>query len=623
MSYDGPIKRPAGALTQASTNRVPSVIGCPVVIALVRVYLGLAGKRQDIRPAVLDRVREVVETAFPVPAEAIRGSEWHGRGVSLFGWTNEPDDSRQPPLLAVGDGRVLGVNGHLADPADAARLPDDSVGGCFSAWIARDGELTASTAINRVCPVFYGETDELHIVGSRALLVHLLIQLAAQRGDRIDYDVLALQTMIRQGFFLSDETPYRGVTALRPSSRLDIRGGSRTVTETPLPEAAAPPAGGRQKRQAIGELADALLATVEPLKHAGEPVNLALTGGRDTRILAALLHAARVPFRVTTNGLDTHPDVILARQIAAKLEVEHTVIAPAQTAQKDAVLVEHPLARAYETLRTCEGMTSAYESIVSYLPYSAKPTMSGQSGETLRAGSLNLLQTDLGDKALLKRITTTFCKDDKLFTAQANEHARELARPWQARKNRLEALDHIYIWYKVGRWQASARAGSLRRGDPVRPFLDNRVVRAALALDQGWRLSEEVIYRLILRFAPELRDVPIEGKPWRFAEGMSKRWPWEHVPPPSMPTTRTGGGWNWRTSPGEDLTAILREQVLGTLDALEPIVDPDAVRALFADPVVRKPATAWHLYTVSTLLTGAYPGKAPEGLEQVMVAKPT
>ncbi|WP_346434113.1 asparagine synthase-related protein [Nonomuraea composti] len=571
----------------------------------------------------------MIEWAFPVPPDVIRGREWHGRGVSLLAWTNEPDDARQPPLITEHGGRVIGLNGHLADPSEVTALPDDSVGGCFSAWFARDGELGASTAINRVCPVFHAETPELHIVGSRALLVHLM----GRPDERVDFDVLALQSMVRQGFFLSDETPYKGVSALRPSSRLVVRDGVRTVTETPLPQAAPAPTSARHKRAAVGELAEALLATVAPLRDLGEPVNLALTGGRDTRILAALLHAARVPFRTTTNGLDTHPDVIIARMIAERLGVEHTVIAPPQTAAKDAVLVEHPLGRAWETLRTCEGMTSAYETIVSYLPYSGKPTMSGQSGETLRAGSLNLLQTDLGDQALRRRIETTFTKDAKLFTAEANEHARELARPWLARENRLETLDHLYIWYKVGRWQASARAGSLRRGDPVRPFLDNRVVRAALSLDQSWRLSEEVIYTLILRLAPELRDVPIEGKQWRFVQSTEstpakrRRFPWPARtrlpgPPPHLPTTKTGGGWSWRTSPGPALTDVLRRQVLGSLDALAPIVEPDEVRALFADPVVRKPALAWHLYTVSTLLTGLYPGKAPEDLPPITVSRP-
>lgn len=58
------------------------------------------------------------------------------------------------------------------------------------------------------------------------------------------------------------------------------------------------------------------------------------------------------------------------------------------------------------------------------------------------------------------------------------------------------------------------------------------------------------------------------------------------------------------------------------LDALAPIVNPDEVRALFADPVVKKPATAWHLYTVSTLLTGLYPGNEPQDLDPVTVSRP-
>lgn len=586
----------------------------------VRVYLGLAAKGQAIDPRILDRARSVIETAFPVPPDVIRGQEWHGAGVSLFAWSNEPGDTRHPPLLHPhpGDEKVTGVNGHLADPSDVTRLPDPSVGGCYSAWTASDQALTATTAANRICPVFHAETASLHIAASRALLAHLI----AQRDERLSFDVMALQTMVRSGYFLSDETPYPGVLALPPNSRLDVRGGSRTVTREELPRAAPAPTTRREKRAALDELAAALLATVAPLRSAAEPVNLALTGGRDTRILAALLHAAKVPFRVTTNGLDTHPDVILARRIAAELKLEHTVIAPPQTEDRDAMLVEHPLARAWETLRTCEGMTSAYESIVGYLPYSAKPTMSGQGGETLRAGSLNLLQTDLSDKALLRRIGATFLKDEKLFTAAANEHAREQARPWQERPDKLEALHHIYLSYRVGRWQASARAGALRRGDSVRPYLDNRVVRAALSLDQRWSLSEEPIYSLILRFAPKLRKIPIEGKPWRFVDGRAGRWPWSHVPPPHLPAARTGGGWSWRTSPGPALTDVLREQVLGSLDALEPIVNPDEVRALFADPVVSKPATAWNLYTVSTLLTGLYSGKRPEALERVTVHRP-
>ncbi|MGJ6964735.1 asparagine synthase-related protein [Streptosporangium sp. G11] len=590
----------------------------------MRVYLGLAAKQPGagIPEAMLHTVRGAIDSAFPVPPEVIRSREWHRPGITMFAWTNEPDDSRQPPLLETGHDRVTGVNGYLAAPGDVNRLAamptldTEAVGGCFSAFRATEDELSAATAIHRVCPVYYAETPDVHVIGSRALLVHL-----AGGGERVEWDVLALQSMVRQGYFLSDETPYRGVSALPPSSSVTVRGGHRTITTTPLPAAVPAPESRRRKKLLVGELAEALLATVEPLRAAGEPVNLALTGGRDSRLIAAVLHAAGIPLRATTNGLDTHPDVIIAGRIARALRVEHTVIPPSRAEKKDAIVVEHPLARAYETLRACEGMTSAYESIVGYLPYSARPTMSGQSGEILRAGGLLLLQTDLSEKALRRRVDVTFLRDPALFTEEANEHARELAGPWLERAP-LEALDHMYISYKVGRWHAGARAGSLRRGDQIWPFLDNRVVRAALGLDQTWRLSEEVIYELLGVLAPSLRDIPIEGKPWRFTAG-KRYYPWQRRPQVLTAPKTGGGGWNWRTSPGAELTGLMRDHVLGRLDLLAPIVRPDEVRKLFAEPVLKKPNQAWHLYTVATMLGGEYPGKEPEGLPRVHIPIPS
>ncbi|WP_030920439.1 asparagine synthase-related protein [Streptosporangium amethystogenes] len=589
----------------------------------MRVYLGLAAKDPEagIPEAMLHRVRSAIDSAFPVPPEVIRSREWHRPGITMFAWTNEPDDSRRPPPLMTEHDRVTGVNGYLAAPDDVNRLAgmttldSAAVGGCFSVFRATGGELSAATAIHRVCPVYYAETPDVHVIGSRALLVHLAC------GERVDWDVLALQSMVRQGYFLSDETPYLGVSALPPSSSVTVRDGARTITTTPLPTAVPAPESRRRKKELVGELAEALLATVEPLRAAGEPVNLALTGGRDSRLIAAVLHAAGIPLRATTNGLDTHPDVILAGRVAQALRVEHTVIPPARAEKKDAIVVEHPLARAYETLRACEGMTSAYESVVGYLPYSAKPTMSGQSGEILRAGGLLLLQTDLAEKALRRRVDVTFLRDPALFSEAANEHARELAGPWRERAP-LEALDHMYISYKVGRWHAGARAGSLRRGDQIWPFLDNRVVRAALGLDQNWRLSEEVIYDLLGILAPSLRDIPIEGKPWRFTAGR-RYYPWQRRPQVLTAPKTGGGGWNWRTSPGTELTGLIRDHVLGRLDLLTPIVNPDEVRALFAEPVLKKPNQAWHLYTVATMLGGDYPGKEPEGLPRIHIPIPS
>ncbi|WP_308249671.1 asparagine synthase-related protein [Sphaerisporangium fuscum] len=576
--------------------------------------------------------RSVLGDVFPAPLDTVTADEWAGDRTALLAWSNEESVAGRPPLISRGPALAVGMSGHLAADEDLAELAAPttplgdaaaSLGGCFSAFRAAPREIQAVTASTRACPVFYAETPDLHIVGNRALHVHLVAT-----GGEIVWNELALQSMIRQGYFLSDETPYLGVQALGPSSSIVIRGGIRSISAAPLPQAYPVPGSSRAKRAAVAPLGAALVAAVAPLRSVAEPVNLALTGGRDSRLMAALLHAAKVPFRATTNGLDDHPDVVIARRIAAKLRIEHTVIPPARTAAKDAVVIPHPRRRTYDVLRTCEGMTSAYESIVEYLPYSAKPTMSGQSGEILRGGFL-YSQNNTSEKAMLRRVKDFFLKNGQLFTDEANEHAHTLAAPWLARaqEDPWEVLDHMYVTYRVGRWHAGARVGSLLRGNPIQPFLDNLVVAEALTLDQRWRYSEEVVHNLIQEFAPELRAVPLEGAPWRFT---ADRPPsvWSRLrPTPAKPASapakgNKGGGWNWRTTPGPVLSALLGEYVMERADALAHLVHPDQVKLLFDGPSATQPALAWNLYTVAAMLTNAFPGEPPSGLSDVRIPIP-
>lgn len=597
----------------------------------LRVFLAVISKNPQSSVAGATSVaRSTLGDVFPVPPDTITSAEWTNDGTALLAWSNEESVTGRSPLASWAPGHALGINGYLQADEDVARLTESAslmkaagpLAGCFSAFRATPGEIQAVTVTTRACPVFYAETPDLHIVGDRALQVHLVAT-----GGRVVWDELALQSMIRQGYFLSDETPYLGVRALGPSSSIVIRGGTRSIDAVPLPQAHLTPGSPRAKRKAISCLGEALVSAVAPLRSVSEPVNLALTGGRDSRLMAALLHAAKVPFRATTNGLDDHPDVIIARQIAAKLRIDHTVIPPAQTAAKDAVVIPHPLRRTYEVLRTCEGMTSAYESIVEYLPYSDKRTMSGQSGEILRGGFL-YSQNHTTEKAMLRRVKDFFLKNDRLFTDEANEHARDLATPWLARaqENSWEVLDHMYVTYRVGRWHAGARVGSLRRGNPVQPFLDNRVVSEALMLDQRWRHSEEVVYGLIMKLAPALRAIPLEGTPWRFAANRPPSL-WSRLRPlakASFPasTGRKSGAWNWRTSPGPVLSTLLGEYVMERMDVLGNLVRPDEVKLLFDDASVKQPALAWNLYTVAAMLTDFSSRQLPSGLGEVRILIP-
>ncbi|MFI6790872.1 asparagine synthase-related protein [Nonomuraea sp. NPDC050383] len=610
----------------------------------MRVHLVLAAKRAGVPvPSVaLEAAREAITRAFPVPAETVRSAGWRSAAgdTALLSWSNEPE-GHGLPLVCSGGGRLMGLTGHLAEPAEverllaAPRLGEAAVrtGGVFSVFRAGEGEVGAATGLTRACPVFYAETSDVHVVGSRALLVHLVARAAETASSRpeIAWDLPALESMVRAGYFLSDETPFHGVGALPPAAEIRITAGRRAVTEAPLPEARPAPASRRATRAQVDELADALLAAVRPLRNTTEPVRLSLTGGRDSRLLAALLHKADIPFVTSTSGHDDHPDVVIAGHVAEVLGVQHRVTRPKRSEGGTELIVPHPRVRTHNALFACEGLISAYENIPGGTRFDPTPRMSGHGGEILRGGFLQN-QADLDAKAVRRRVDGLFGRNADLLTREAREHGRALASPWldRCREDGASVLDRLYLTYRVGRWHAASRASLLRGQNPVPPFLDNLVVRTALSMDPLWRRSEALIHGVIGAFAPRLRDVPVEGRPWRFTtEEAPRRGLMDRLRPPRAQAVPAGGPapagkpWNWRTKPSQELVDLMSAGILdarGALkgDGLASVVDEDAVARL---PESRMDVL-WHLYTVSVMLTDAFSTPAPPDLPLVHVPVP-
>src|SRR6202041_297865 len=113
-------------------------------------------------------------------------------------------------------------------------------------------------------------------------------------------------------------------------------------------------------------VADALVAAVAPLRDADAPVQLSLTGGKDSRLIAAALVKAGVPVTAVTHGFADHPDVVVAAEIARRLGIEHVVRTPTAPGQRVDVL-----GRIRATVLVADGMLSAFENVGR--PVSASP----------------------------------------------------------------------------------------------------------------------------------------------------------------------------------------------------------------------------------------------------------
>jgi hypothetical protein len=451
--------------------------------------------------------------------------------------------------------------------------------------------LCAHTSVTRVDPVYLAELPGAVVVADRATW-------AAWTSSRLDdHDSLHLCALLNPGFPLGSVTPFTGVAAVAGSTALRLLDGSVTrVSGAGAAASGAPASGPAPRLEGARGVAEGLVAAVAPLRDAGGPVELSLTGGKDSRLIAAALVKAGVPVVARTHGFDDHPDVVVAAEIARRLGIEHVVRTPAAPGQRVDVL-----GRIRATVLVADGMLSAFENVGRPDP-SASPalTAGGHGGELLRggyaetsgrlaaAGGLRRAVAPARRAArsaeLLRRLTTKHL--GLIRRGPAAAYAASLA-PWTPRLARspMQALDDFYLVNRAGRWSAAARQAYLLRERLVQPLFDDRVVLAARAVPLADRVSGALSAAVLAELSPALADVPLAGKP----------------------PAGTQSPFDWRRQYGDAVTTLLRGYILdlGATSALFDAVSRPAAEKLLTPPHADR-ASVWALATAACLVSGDY-----------------
>jgi asparagine synthase (glutamine-hydrolysing) len=571
-----------------------------------------------------DRAGRADPSVMPVPGPA--AAVWRsadGR-AALLRWGEQAlaDGAGGPSGAAGGPGGAAG--GGAASGPDGGTGRREAASHAGTIWAAMNAPgggaaVFARTSVTRVDPVYVAEAGGAVIVSDRAAW-------AAWTASRLDeHDPLHWCALLNPGFPLGGVTPFRGVSAMAPSTTLRLLNGASTRVPAPAdaPAGAGLPgaglaaavdagrvrAGGDRAGSGPGgprAVAEALVAAVAPLRDCGRPVELSLTGGKDSRLVAAALVTAGVPTVARTHGFAGHPDVVVAAEIARRLGIEHVVRTPAAPGQQVDVL-----ARIRATVLVADGMLSAFENVGRPDP-AASPvvTAGGHGGELLRggyaetaagtpAGPAGGLRAALGparraarSAELLRRLTTRHL--GLLRRGAAAAYVASLAS-WTPRLARgpLHALDDFYLVNRAGRWSAAARQAYLLREHLVQPLFDDRVVLAARAVPLADRVSARLSAAVLAELSPALADVPLAGKP----------------PAPGGPTPAgaVSASFDWRRQYGDAIGAFLRGYVLdlGTAGGLFDAVSRPAAEKLLTPPHADR-ASVWALATLACLASGDY-----------------
>jgi hypothetical protein len=459
------------------------------------------------------------------------------------------------------------------------------------------------TSVTRVDPVYLAEVPGAVVVADRATW-------AAWTVSRLDdHDPLHACALLNPGFPLGSVTPFRGVSALPRSTALRLLGGEKART----PVAAGSPAPVADAARAEGglaggarDVAEALVAAVAPLRDAGRPVELSLTGGKDSRLIVAALVKAGVPVMARTHGFAGHPDVVVAAEIARRLGIEHVVRTPAAPGQQVDVL-----GRIRATVLVADGMLSAFENVGRPDPApSATITAGGHGGELLRGGyaetaaarraapgglrgALDPALRAARSAELLRRLTTKHLA--LLRRGPAAAYTAGIASSWTPALARgpLHALDDFYLVNRAGRWSAAARQAYLLREHLVQPLFDDRVVLSARTVALADRVSGALSAAVLAELSPALVDIPLAGKP-----------PAAKAQPAASPAQPS---FDWRRQYGEAIASFLRGYILdqGTAGGLFDVVSRPAAERLLTPPQ-GDPASVWALAALACLLSGDY-----------------
>jgi hypothetical protein len=453
--------------------------------------------------------------------------------------------------------------------------PRESRSQAGTIW-ADEGGLHARTGLTRVDPVYLTEVPGAVMVSDRACWP------AAVAGLLGEPDQVMVAAFLSLGYPVGAATPFGGVRALGERQRLTVTGGRVMMTAA---------RGERAGPASHDQVAAALVDAVRPLGELSVPVELSLTGGKDSRLIAAALTAAKVPFLARTHGLASHPDVIVAAMIASRLGIEHVVTEPRaptrEQSSEQAPDEADVLARLRSAVLVSDGMLSAFENVGRPDPQAtAGPVQTGgHGGELLRGGYAPAAWTD-------RRPARAWSE------ARAAELFRRLV-PFATTLPRgpLRTLDDFYLVNRAGRWSAAARQAYLIRSPLVQPFFSDPVVRAARAVPLPDRITDRLHRGVLAVLCPDLLDVPLAGSGWK--SGLRT--------PPARPATVTGsaGASDWRRAYGDQMARLLRDYALdfGVAGGMF-----DLVRRTAAERALRLPQqdshAAWALATLAALLSG-------------------
>ena len=399
----------------------------------------------------------------------------------------------------------------------------ENVGGTFSICSVGKGPgggaaVSAFSDFSGYHSCFYLDTERFFAVGNRASFV------AAFRPgfpDRHDVNREALSWPIGTTMVMGTATPFSGVRRLRSGYRLTISKDAsgnvgRPVESLMGPDHFAPVAGASIDDLPLDDVCQRLGRRVRWCSELNADLRAHLTGGRDTRAIAAVLAGqgcADAVGRFLTVGTEENGDVVVARKLAKALRVEdkHQVLAgnkgaePPSASDVAAVLCRSPF--------VFECQLTAYDGRKQVLP---RPPMHimlmGGGGEVYRQewGSSDSL---VGPEGAVRALNL-FSRYDRLDLLSESAKEAQLATMRHElhhlrERGAVNLACAFYLEERLSNWGCSHFSNGPTTQFPL--LLDQPLARYMLSIED---VGEDLHFEIIRHGGRQLLNVPFLNNKW-------------------------------------------------------------------------------------------------------------
>jgi len=367
-----------------------------------------------------------------------------------------------------------------------------------------------------MCRLFTGTSNGITALCSRPSA------LATFLDGTVEADLEAWASYAICAQFGGDMSPVRGVRLLQPGERVTgrRRPGSGWAVTTELRYGVDDvvmsgfAAQGRPVNESLDLAAQAMTTTASSVGELyADPMSLGLSGGKDSRLIAASLIAAGQLPRFITNE-DTAAEGEVARELTRilrdkhGLEPEHQLVRSSEPASVLAVGLHQrttQLQRRYDF--QFPSTYTARPAVPRLLAVNASPpSFSGAAGELATGYWYPQADGEAPEQLALTRLMSGVPNDVATESAAASQRDRIngiVAHAKGIGLSDLHLLDYLFLIERVRRWSTSAY--SIGR---VTPLLSPGFIATTFALTveqkRAWLLHTELIKRLV----PEWSDVP-------------------------------------------------------------------------------------------------------------------